>query len=457
MSRRMNRRGFLRTLGGSAGVVLLAGGSARTYAANEKLHIAHVGCGGRGHELIGGFSRAGNIVAMCDVNSSRAKQTYDQFPDVPKFVDFRVMLDKMRDQIDAVVVATPDHTHAVATAAAMHAGKGVYCEKPLTRTVGESRAIRALARKQKVATSMGNQGTAAGPFRRALELIRAGAIGPVNEVHTWNDQGGPGHAKPPEGTRGVPDWLQWDLWLGPAAYRTYHPPWLHWSGWRDFGTGNLGNWASHTQNLAFMALKVDSLWYAGPAGKPRIVVEAKADAINTLAYPRWEYVRWDIPARGEMPPVSFHWHNGSRRPGMRAQVEAILGRELDWGDKGAKKWADWSGCLIVGTDGKIHTNGHNTVLNMLPADKFKDVEKDRPQKVDPSAGHERDWLNACRGGKPAWAHFDYSGPLTEFNMLGNVATQFAGKLEYDPLAGKIVNNDRADKLIMPEYRKGWSL
>ena len=436
-------------------MVLRDSASAQGVKANAKLNLAHVGCGGRGRELIGGLSRQENSVALCDVNESRAAQTFKNFPDLPRFQDFREMLDKMGKEIDAVVVATPDHTHAVASACAIRAGKHVYTEKPLTRTVHESRVLRQLAREHKVATSMGNQGTASGQFRRALELIRDGALGTIKEVHTWNDQGSSDHSEAPKDEAKVPPYLNWDLWLGPAAFRPFHPLWLRWGHWRDFGTANLGNWASHTQNLAFMALKVDTLWFAEPKTKPIIKVEAKANRINRLSFPRWEHVQWHIPARGEFGPITFHWHNGGARPNVREELKALLGRELKWGPK---EWDDWAGHLIIGAEGKILASGHNATFVMLPEERFKDVQKANPEKVDRSMGHERDWLNACRGGKPPWACFDYAGPLTEFNMLGNIATQFEGVLEFDPLEGKIINHEEANKCIkMGDYREGWRL
>ncbi len=455
----VSRRRFLTrsALGGASLIILPHSASARSYAANEKVNLAHVGVGGRGGQLLPGFSQQAHSVALCDVNEQKAAKAFGKFEDLPKFKDFRKMLDKMGKQIDALVVATPDHTHAVASAAAIRAGKHVYTEKPLTRTVGESRALRQLAKEHQVATSMGNQGTASPGFRRALELIRDGVIGPVKEVHSWNDQGGPDRPSAPEGESPVPAGLDWDLWLGPARGRPFHAQWLIWHGWRDFGTGNLGNWASHTQNLAFMALRVDSLWYTDQATKPVVRVQAEVNRINRLSPPRWEFVHWQIPTRGDLPPVSFYWHNGSRRPGMREQLEDLMGRGLDWGDKGQRKWADWAGCLIVGTEGKIYTNAHNTTLTMLPEEKFRDIQQDRPEKVERSQGHERDWLLACRGGPPPWANFDYAGPLTELNMLGNVATQFEDSLEYDPLAGKILNHEKANQALHAEYRQGWNL
>jgi hypothetical protein len=483
-----SRRSFLRRAATSAaGVVLLKNAlSARAYAANDKLNLAHIGCGGRGTELIGSFCNLGTIVAMCDVNKSKAQRMFEKFPDVPKFEDFRKMLDEKAKEIDAVVVATPDHIHAVASAAAIRAGKHVYTEKPLTRLVSEARALRELATKHKVATSMGNQGTGSGPYRRALELIQNGALGPVKAVYVWNDQGGQNQRELPQGEQKIPPYLNWDLWLGPNPARPFHIRWMNWHFWREFGTAQLGNWASHTANLGYRAMKVDSLWFADPATKPVIKVEAKVDAINRAGFSRWEYVQYHVPARtaplapvgrgqgegasstlapagrgqgegADLPPITFHWLNGGGASPQRKQIEELMGRELDWGDSGEKKWKDWAGTLIVGTEGKIYATGHNATFTLLPEDKFKDTQREKPEKVEASQGHERDWLNACKGGKPAWASYDYAGPFTEFNMLGNVATQFEGAIEFDPLACKVLNNADADKALRHEYRAGWSL
>jgi hypothetical protein len=462
MARRMNRRAFL---GGAAvsgaGVILLAAGrSARTYAANEKLNLAHVGVGGRGRQLLLRFGGQAEPVAFCDVNESKAAFMYKKHPDVPRFKDFRRMLDKMGKRIDGVVIATPDHTHAVATAAAIRAGKHVYTEKPLTRTVHESRVLRALAREHKVASQMGNQGTASGQFREAVAVLRAGGIGQVKEVHVWNSAGGPSHkTKPQPGGNldRVPPYLDWDLWLGPAASRPFHVRWLRgWHGWRDFGTGQLGNWASHSANLAFMALKVNELWYADPATKPRLRVEAKVSEINKLSFPRWEIVRWQIPARGELPPITFTWHNGSKAPGSRERLEQLNEGDLDWGDKKEKRWRDHGGAILVGTRGKVRATEHNATYRLLPKKRFEGYKPPAPV-LPRSVGHQREWLRACRGQRSALSNFDYAGPLNEFLQLANVATQFAGPLEYDPLAGRIVNHAQADACLRSEYRKGWSL
>ena len=461
MERQISRRKVLRnaTLS-AAGLVILGGGaSAKTFKANSKLGVALVGCAGRGTWFVGVVPKMETLVAMCDVDERKAAGCYKALPKVPKFRDFRKMLDTMDKQIDAVIVATPDNTHAVISAAAMKRGKGVYCEKPLSRDVAESRAMRDLARKHKVATQMGNQGTASGAFRRALELIQAGAIGDVGEVYVYKDGGGAGNRPMPKGEMPIPKTFDWDLWLGPAAVRPFHKRWLMWHGWRDFGTGNLGNWASHSANLAFKALKIDSLWQAGAEAdaKVRIRIQAKVSEVCTHSLPKWELVTWEIPARGEMPPVKLVWGNGSRAPGYRDTVEKVLGRGLDWGDKGEKRWSDHAGAVIVGAKGKVDTNGHNTKFSLVPAESFKGVQTQRPEKLPHSRGHEREFFDAVRGGKPAWSNVDYSACLNEFLQLGNVATLFPGPLEFDPLACRITNNSEADKALRREYRKGWSL
>jgi len=487
VNKSMSRRSFISkaALGTTGLLILMDSRSARGAPANERVNVALVGVGGRGTWFVNTIPRMENVVAICDVNDRKLAETHkrwanlaDRFAVSPHqwersaapafrrladekvraFHDFRKMLDEMGKRIDAVIIATPDHTHAVTSAAAMRAGKHVFCEKPLTRTVHESRALLELARKHKVATSMGNQGTASGQFRRALELIRDGTIGEIKEVHVWNSAGGPDRKKPPQGSQPVPDYLNWDLWLGPAAFRPYHPEWMIRNLWRDFGTCQLGNWASHSANLAFMALNVHELWQADPSRQPRPLIrfEANCSGINHLSFPRWEVVRWEVPARAEFPPITFTWHNG-RAAGSRDLLENLIGDGLDWGDKKEKKYLDHAGAVIVGTKGRIHATGHNATFRLLPEADFKDVAKDRPKTVDASRGHEMDWFIACRGGKPAWARFEYAAPLTEFLMLGNVATQVEGCLEFDPVECKIVNNAQADSLLRSKYRQGWTL
>jgi hypothetical protein len=233
---------------------------------------------------------------------------------------------------------------------------------------------------------------------------------------------------------------------------------MSYNAWRDFGTSQLGNWASHSANLAFMALEVHRLWLDAPAPgtRPVIAIEPRHSGINRLSFPRWEVVKWSIPARGELPPVPFTWHNGPA-PGSRERLEDLLGEGLDWGDKKEKKWADHAGALIVGSRGRIHATGHNATFRLLPEADFQGIQTERPERVEPSRGHEADWLRACRGGPPAWANFDYADALNELFMLGNLATQFETALRFDPQGLKILDHAAADALLRCEYRQGWTL
>jgi predicted dehydrogenase len=466
-------------------VILGNSASARSYQANERLNLALIGCGGRGRWFVDTLPRMENVVALCDVDTEtiteaqrrwsqeavrqaasphewerRAAASYRRLTEHPplQYQDFRVMLDKMPERLDGVVVSTPDHTHAVASAAAIRAGKHVFCEKPLTRTVHESRALRELARQYRVATSMGNQGTAAGPFRRALELIRNGTIGQIREVHIWNTGGGADRQQAPEGQPPRPESLNWDLWLGPAADRPYHPDWRRRNQWREFGTCQLGNWASHTANLAFMALKVHDLWLrpAQGTGPAPVRVSARSSGINRLSFPRWEIVQWQIPARAEFPPIVFQWYKGPA-PEAREKIEALITDPGIPDDPEAAEGLKFAGAAIVGTKGTIHSTGHNATFRLIPAADFADIDRSRPQQVESSRGQEQDWLLACRGGEPAWANFDYASALNEFLMLGNVATQSEGGLEFDPVAMRIGNSPDADALLSCEYRGGWEL
>lgn len=477
----LSRRRFLGTSAAGLGLLILPPGSARGYAANEKLNVALVGVGGRGTWFVDTLPRMENVVALCDVNESKLAESFrywentsQRFAASPndwerragaefkrltekkprQFRDFRKLLDDKSCGIEAVVVATPDHTHAVISAAAMRAGKPVFCEKPLTRTVHESRALRELARQCRVPTAMGNQGTYSGAFRRALELIRNGKLGDIKEVHVWNSGGGADRREVPKTVEPIPKELDWDLWLGPAAQRPFHPDWLQRHLWREFGTCQLGNWGSHTANLAFMAFQVHDLWLADKPAQPtpRIRVTAKTSGLNKLSFPRWEFIQWEVPARGALPPLKINWYNGAV-----PEVQAVLERATSDAPKKDKNLWNFAGTLIVGTQGSIHTTGHNMSFRLLPEDRFQGVQRERPETLEPSRGPEQDWFQACRGGKAPWSNFDYASALNEFLMLGNIATQFEAPLEFDPLALKILNNAEADGLLRCEYRPGWSL
>jgi len=452
----LTRRTFFRNaaLGGAGLTILSHSRSARACAANERLNVALIGVGGRGRWFVDEIPKLANVVAMCDVNESKAAYAYKTHPGVPKFQDFRVMLDKLGPQIDAVVVATPDHTHAIASVAAMKAGKHVFTEKPLSRTVHEARAMRLTAQQQQVATQMGNQGSSSGQFRRGVELVRQGGLGEIREIYVWNAGGGTNRTARPADTQPVPEYLNWDLWVGPAAWREFHPQWLQINAWRDFGTAMLGWWATHSAYLAFLAIDALACWRADPQTKPRIRIQAEASEINKLSFPRWELVKFMIPARDNLPPITIVWFAGHQQ--TRKTVEAYIGRQLDWGDAGEKRWKEHGGALIVGAKGMLRANEHNGGIFLYPEDRFAG-EPRRADSFPAAQGHERDWLQAARGGAPTLSNFSNTGPFVELLMLGNVATQFPDELEYDPLAGTIVNHAEADAVAHPEYRQGWSL
>jgi len=298
-----SRRRFLKaSVALGAAVAVVPARSLRAFAANERLGVALVGVSGRGQWFVETIPRIGeNVVALCDVNDARAQQAFARFPDVPKFRDFRKMLDQQGDGIDAVVIATPDNTHAVIAAAAMRRGKHVYCEKPLAHDVAEARRLAELAAEHGVAPQMGNQGTATDAFRRGVELIQDGALGEIKEVHVWKDGGGSFRPRP-QGESAVPPTLDWDLWLGPAAWRPYHPEWMHWHAWRDFATGQLGNWGPHSANLPFMALQCDALWTGAPKPASRVVtLQWRIVIVHMIPDPfrlRIEMLRRTLPGEG---------------------------------------------------------------------------------------------------------------------------------------------------------------
>jgi len=459
MKPRISRRSFLRKSALSGAGVLLLDDShaARSYQANEKLNIALVGLGKRGAYHFSTIPRIGqNLAAVCDVDRKRTAEMLKNQPGVPTYQDFRKMLEELDKRLDAVVIATPDHTHAAIAAAAMRRGKHVYCEKPIAHHVAEARTLRQLARQQKVATQMGNQGMATDCFRRTLELIQEGAVGEIREAHVWYVFGGSGPLPRPKETPPVPEYLQWDLWLGPAPLRPYHPSYVNgWGAWRDFSTACLGGGGSHSLNLTFKALGLRSLWEAGePRG--RIRVEAETSEQCPENFPRWEIVHFEVPARGPLPPATVHWYNAPeaelRRQGVWQRLEQIAGRSLEWKDS----WTPRSGSLLVGSKGVVHTNAHNSLCALLP-------ERDFPQAVGPPRtlpsvhSHEREWVQACQGGPAPLSNFDHSGPMMEMLLLGNIATLIGQPFQFDPPACKIINHPEADRALRREPRPGWEL
>jgi len=458
MAHRINRRDLARGAAGAGLLILADSRSARGYPQNEKLSLALVGCGGRGEWFVDTVPREQNLVALCDVNEERAAASYRKLPGPPKYRDFRRLLDERGREIDGVIVAAPDHVHAAIAMAAIRMGKHVYCEKPLTHDIAEARALRRVAAASRVATQLGNQGTSSEAFRRAVEIVRSGALGEVREVYAWNEGGGSGERALPGDGGTPPDSLSWDLWLGPARERPYHPDWLNWHAWRDFGTGQLGNWASHTMNLPFMALELHRLWDRPPDGRPapRVRVRAEKEEVRRATFPRWEIVTYAFPARGAHPPVTIRWFNGSGIPHGRDALETLIGRRLDWGDAGERKWVDYAGCVLVGTKGLLHATGHNMSFTLLPAERWMGFEGP-PRSLPRAQGHEREWYAACRGGPAPMSSFEYGGRLAEFVLLGNIATLHAGEIVYNPVAGRVVSPREAASDVRFARRKGWEL
>ena len=412
-----------------------------------KLNIAGVGIGGMGRGNLRACSKE-NIVALCDVDSKHAGRTFNAYPKAARYADYRVMLEKQKD-IDAIVIATPDHTHAVITMAAIEAGKHVFCQKPLTHTVYEARKITEAARKSKVQTQMGNQGHSSEQIRMVREWVQSGSIGDVKEVHAWTDRpdSGPWYANfaardLPKAFPAVPDTLNWDLWLGPVRDQKYSPSFhpFKWRAWLDFGTGALGDMGCHILDPACWALDL-----VNPTSITAEVKHHKPELAGK-AFPIAAKVTYEFPQRGKLCPMKLIWHDGvfdAPKPGMLED-----GRKLPA-----------SGALIFGEKETIMHGSHGAGgARIIPEVRMKNFT--RPDKTIPrvKGGHEGDWIRACKDGNPASSNFgDYGGQLTEMVLLGVAAQRVPGetlkwdskKLEFD--------NKEANKYIHAPYRSGWSL
>ena len=448
----LNRRRFLQTATLTFSSLMIVprhvlGGKGFT-APSDKLNIAGIGVGGMGGHNIKEMQTQ-NIVALCDVDWVHARKTFDLFPQAKRYQDFRKMLEQQKD-IDAVVVSTPDHTHVVAAMAAIQHGKHVYCEKPLTYSVFEARQLSAAARQAKVATQMGTQGHAMESARLLCEWIWDGAIGPVREVHAWTPHPvWPQGIERPTDTPPVPDTLDWDLWLGPAPYRPYHPAYLPalWRGWWDFGTGGLGDMGCHIFDPIFWALKL---------GHPTSVEASHSIFVrepmnwkkqrNTESFPQASIVYYRFPARGEMPPLKLTWYDGGLMPETPEELE-----------EGRKMGDQFGGVLYIGDKGKILTGSHGANgVRIIPESKMNAYQKPAATLAR-SIGHREEWIEACKGGQPAGANFDYAGPLTEVVLLGNIALRTGKKLLWDGENMKFTNVPAANQYLHREYRAGWTL
>lgn len=443
------RRAFLRSSLAATGALSLgAPAIAQQRNANERLNVAIIGAGGRGAGNMAAVAAQDgvNIVALCDVFESALNAAGEKFPNAQKFIDFRKLYDHA-DEFDAVVVSTCEHTHAFATLPALQLGKHVYCEKPLTHGIWEARIIREAANKANVATQMGTQIHAGDNYRRVVELIQTGAIGPVSEVHVWVGRAWGRHASQEECQQAndivcvqerpatddpVPEGLHWDLWLGPAPYRPFNNvyfPGPKWYRWWDFGNGTMSDLGSHWIDLPFWALKLDhprTIEAGGPPPHPEL-----APASMTAAY--------EYGPRGDLPPVTLTWYQGTYKPEILKEG-------------GIPAWN--SGVLFVGEKGMLLSDYQKHTL--LPEEQFKDFQRPEPF-IPKSLGHHAEWVHACKTGAPTTCNFEYAGWLTEANHLGNVAYRAGKKLEWDPLKLDAANAPEAAQFIRREYREPWKL
>jgi predicted dehydrogenase len=440
----VTRRRFTQALLTATSGVAFAPALLRGQNLNQKLNIAVIACGGRGGSNLDAVASE-NIVALCDVNASHLEAAGVKHPAARKVSDFRRLFDKPAD-FDAVVVSTCEHTHAFATLLALEHRKHVYCEKPLTHNIREARRIRLAAAEAQVATQMGIQIHATENYRQVVELIQAGAIGPVGEVHVWvsrawgwqSEQDAKRHQdivwviERPRETQPVPAELDWDLWLGPAPERPFHSvyfPGPKWYRWWDFGNGTMSDLGSHWNDLPFWALKLRAplkVEASGPPPHPEI-----APASMTAAY--------EYGARGVLPPVKVSWYQGEDKPHV-------------WRDRGIPQWD--SGCLFIGSKGMLLADYGKHVL--LPEKDFAGFQRPAPS-IRRSPGHHAEWIEACKGGPPASADFEYSGWLTEANHLGNVAYRCGMKLAWNAKAMEATNAPEAGRFISRAYRQGWKL
>ncbi len=447
----VSRRDFVKTtaLVGSAAALAFPA-IVRGQNLNSAIHVGVIGAGGKGSSDTDETAKAGGtIVALCDVDKNTLASRGTKYPEAKRYQDFRKMLTEMDKQIDAVIVATPDHLHATASLMAMKMGKHCFCQKPLTQTVYEARKMRETAVKMKLATQMGNQGSAGSGLRRAVEVIQGGAIGPVHELHVWSNRPiWPQGIDRPDGTDPVPENLDWDLWLGPAQMRpykkdTYAP--FKWRGWMDFGTGALGDMACHTVNMPFRALKL---------GYPTSI-EARSTAMKKETYPNSSEIVFQFPERDGMPPLTFHWYDGGLKP-FSEKSHRILDF-LNKGEKSGDKKLPGSGCLLIGEKGHLYSpDDYGSQFFLLPEKEYAGYQGPA-ESIPRSPGHYKEWIDAIRGGAPAYSNFEIAAYLTEIILLGCVALRVGKKLEWDGPNMKALNAPEAAQYVRRTPREGWEL
>ena len=445
----LDRRDFLRVSAAASTAAFLprAAEAARRRVVTEdrKIRIGVVGCGGKGYSDM--MACAGEeIVALADVDRKAGKPGFDAMPDAAHYHDFRDMLD--REELDAVIVSTPDHSHAPAALMAMERGLHVYCQKPLTHTVEEARLMTLAARRNGVVTQMGNQGTAMPGFRQAVEVIRSGAIGAVREVHVWTNRPvWPQGIQRPAEIQPIPETMRWDLFLGPAPYRPYNGSYapFNWRGWWDYGTGALGDMACHIMNLPYFALEL---------GAPTEVWAESVEGLNDETAPNRSIVRYRFPPRGERPSVELTWYDGGLKPPADHLPDGF-------------KMAN-GGSMMVGDDGVMYSgDDYGRVFSLFPEEKFQGHEppaaslprvtppKDFEGKQGTYISHE--WLDAIRGRGETSSGFDYAGPFTEAVLLGNVAVRLGARLRWSPATLHASGAEGAGRLIAKDYSRGFEL
>jgi predicted dehydrogenase len=432
-----NRRDFLKT-GAWAGLgAYLAQSPVFSQQANEKINFAFVGANGQGGSNLGNVARhpLANIVALCDIDETRLNQNATKHPGATKYSDWRRLLEQ--PDIDAVVCSTPDHSHTVVSVNAMRLGKHVYCEKPLTHSVWEARMMtETAAANPRLATQMGNHGHSNHNMRRIIEIIQSGAIGNVTDVHCWTNRPiWPQGIERPTDTPPCPDTINWDVWLGPAPERPYHPAYhpFKWRGWWDFGTGALGDMACHIMDAPFWSLKF---------GYPVSVEAEGAEPKMPETAPKWMVVRYKFPQRGDLPACNFTWYDGGKLP----PAELFQGEQVRNG-----------GVLMIGDRGTMYIpHDYGGVHVLLPREKFADYKAPDPVLPNPS-GHHAEWIEAIKTGTQAFSNFAYAGPFTETVLLGNLAYRAGKKIEWDGPNMRARNAPEIAALVRPEFRKGWSL
>ncbi len=430
MTTTQTRRRFLQTSAlATAGLCLTRAQAApRKLSPNDKLNIGVIGVANQGnYDLTNVASQ--NIVALCDIDDNYLAAAAKNFPAAKTYNDFRQLLD--RNDLDAVVVATPDHTHAAATVAALRSGRHVYCEKPLARTISEARIVAETAHKEKRITQIGTQIHAGSNYRRVVELVQSRVIGVVREVHVWVG-GGFGNKERPQETPPVPANIHYDLWLGPVPPQPYSPAYVpfYWREWWAFGGGTLADLGCHYLDLPHWALDL----------RHPLTAEAEGPPVHPFSTPHWQIVRYEYPARGEKPPVKLTWYHGGKRPPHFAEGKL----PAQWGN----------GVLFVGDKGMLLADYDKHVL--LPEKDFAGFTRPQPFLKD-SIGHHNEWIEACKTGALTTCHFDYSGALTEAVLLGNVAFRTGKKLVWDPKKLRATNCPEADQFIQHHYRDGWKI